>query len=160
MTSLRRRFIVIIAITIVIQGRPYPLRQWCITPCFGFSSYFRQISQFLRLREIFSNILPFPDKVFDFRPPKSLMTFLVIDHKFWISLLPPYFAKIITSPLLLQIFPSDFGKFTCFLHTLCVFRFIHSFIHSEDLYSASSRDYYSEALPAQPRTKKKDLREM
>src|SRR6218665_4091289 len=38
--------------------------------------------------------------------------------------------------------------------------FIHSFIHSEDLYSASSRDYYSEALPAQPRTKKKDLREM
>src|SRR6218665_3412521 len=38
--------------------------------------------------------------------------------------------------------------------------FIHSFIHSEDLYSASSRDSYSEALPAQPRTKKKDLREM
>src|SRR6218665_1431347 len=37
--------------------------------------------------------------------------------------------------------------------------FIHSFIHSGDLYSASSRDYYSEALPAQPRTKK-DLREM
>src|SRR6218665_1332345 len=26
--------------------------------------------------------------------------------------------------------------------------FIHSFIHSGDLYSASSRDYYSEALPA------------
>ena len=38
--------------------------------------------------------------------------------------------------------------------------FIHSFIHSGDLYSASSRDYCSEALPAQPRTKKKDLREM
>src|SRR6218665_4034829 len=38
--------------------------------------------------------------------------------------------------------------------------FISSFIHSGDLYSASSRDYYSEALPAQPRTKKKDLREM
>src|SRR6218665_371445 len=33
--------------------------------------------------------------------------------------------------------------------------FIHSFIHSGDLYSASSRGYYSEALPAQPRTKKK-----
>src|SRR6218665_753492 len=32
-------------------------------------------------------------------------------------------------------------------------KFIHSFIHSGDLYSASSRDYYSEALPAQPRTK-------
>ena len=37
---------------------------------------------------------------------------------------------------------------------------IHSFMHSGDLYSASSRDYYSEALPAQPRTKQKDLREM
>ena len=37
---------------------------------------------------------------------------------------------------------------------------IHSFIHSGDLYSASSRDYYSEALAAQPRTKKKDFREM
>jgi len=35
-----------------------------------------------------------------------------------------------------------------------------SFIHSGDLYSASSRDYYSEALPAQSRTKKKDFREM
>src|SRR6218665_440782 len=33
--------------------------------------------------------------------------------------------------------------------------FIHSFIL--ETYSASSRDYYSEALPAQPRTKKKDL---
>src|SRR6218665_2406718 len=38
--------------------------------------------------------------------------------------------------------------------------FIHSFIHSEDLYNAFSRDYYSEALPAQSRTKKKDFREM
>jgi len=34
---------------------------------------------------------------------------------------------------------------------------IHSFIHSGDLYSASSRVYYSEALPAQSRTKKKDF---
>ena len=32
-----------------------------------------------------------------------------------------------------------------------------SLIHSGDLYSAFSRDYYSEALPAQSRTKKKDL---
>src|SRR6218665_2668446 len=39
------------------------------------------------------------------------------------------------------------------------YSFIHSFIHSGDLYSAYSRDYYSEALPAQSRTKKKDLRE-
>jgi len=33
----------------------------------------------------------------------------------------------------------------------------YSFIHSVDLYSASSRDYYSEALPAQSRTKKNAL---
>src|SRR6218665_223460 len=32
----------------------------------------------------------------------------------------------------------------------------HSFTHSGDLYSASSRDYYSEALPAQSCSKKKD----
>jgi len=38
--------------------------------------------------------------------------------------------------------------------------FIHSFIHSWDLYSTSSRHYYSEVLPAQSRPKKKDLREM
>ena len=47
-----------------------------------------------------------------------------------------------------------FEKMTEFFIVLC------SFIHSGDLYSASSRDYYSEALPAQPRTKKKDLRDV
>src|SRR6218665_1078016 len=36
---------------------------------------------------------------------------------------------------------------------------IHS-LHSADLYSASSRDYYSEALQAQSRTKNKDFKEM
>ena len=36
----------------------------------------------------------------------------------------------------------------------------HSFNHSGDLYSTSSRHYYSEALPAQSRPKRKDLREM
>jgi len=38
-------------------------------------------------------------------------------------------------------------------------KFTHSFIHV-DLYNASSRDYYSEAFPAQSRPKKKDFREM
>ena len=37
--------------------------------------------------------------------------------------------------------------------------YIHSFIHSEHLYSAPSRSY-SEALPAQPRLKKKVLRDL
>jgi len=35
---------------------------------------------------------------------------------------------------------------------------INSLIHSGDLYSASSRDYYSEELSAQSWTKKKDFR--
>ena len=44
--------------------------------------------------------------------------------------------------------------YTAYLFSCCV---IHSFIHSGDLYSTSSRDYYSEALPAQSRIKKKDV---
>jgi len=54
--------------------------------------------------------------------------FLLIDHKFRISpyfryfrTFPPCFAKIILSPLLLQIFPPVLGKFTCFLHALRVY---------------------------------------
>src|SRR6218665_399612 len=47
-----------------------------------------------------------------------------------------------------------------FICMICATEYnIHSFIHSGDLYSASSRDYYSEALRAQSRTKKKDFRE-
>ena len=86
------------------------------------------------LRKIFT-ILPLPDKFFDFHPTKFLITFfLVIDHKFrtflpifefspyllcfstFPSTFPPRFAKIIISPLLLQISP-------VFLHSLRVFRF-------------------------------------
>ena len=37
---------------------------------------------------------------------------------------------------------------------------MYSFIHTADLYSVSSRRYYSEALLAQSRPKKKDLRKM
>src|SRR6218665_2576343 len=45
--------------------------------------------------------------------------------------------------------------FVClFLGIGLTFIYTYSFIHSGDLYSASSRDYYSEALPAQSRTKK------
>jgi len=38
-----------------------------------------------------------------------------------------------------------------------LYHIYHAFIHSGDLYNAFSRDYYSEALPAQSRTKKKDF---
>src|SRR6218665_406724 len=62
------------------------------------------------------------------------------------------------------IYVSHCIKYLTYVNAVCEsgynYSFIHSFIHSGDLYSASSRDYYSEALPAQPRTKKKDLREM
>src|SRR6218665_3696145 len=43
---------------------------------------------------------------------------------------------------------------------ICSKTLFHSFIHSGDLYSASSRHYYSEALPAQSWPKKKDLRQI
>ena len=36
---------------------------------------------------------------------------------------------------------------------------LHSFIHTGDLYITSSKDYYSEALPAKSQTKTKDFRE-
>ena len=69
--------------------------------------------------------------------------------------------KILTENVQFMSFPFNYiinnhTKDLCGAYDLI----IHSFIHSGDLYSASSRDYYSEALPAQPRTKKKDLREM
>jgi len=57
-----------------------------------------------------------------------------------------------------------FTAFNLYLRSLWLISYhvlyIHSFIHSGNLYSASSKHYYSEALPAQSRPKKKDLREM
>src|SRR6218665_3294460 len=41
--------------------------------------------------------------------------------------IPPYFAKIIISPLLSKISPPVLKEFTCFLHTLYVFRFPPTF---------------------------------
>ena len=82
-------------------------------PCFRFSpTYF--LKNF-RL-EIFLNFWwPF----FSHRPQISNFPpiFPVSVH------FPPYFAKIIISPLLLQISFPVVEKFTCFLHTLCVFGF-------------------------------------
>ena len=48
-----------------------------------------------------SQILPFPDKISDFHPPKLTKI---------IRLFPPYFHK----------FPPVFKKFITFLHALCV----------------------------------------
>src|SRR6218665_547168 len=56
--------------------------------------------------------------------------FLIIDHKFRISLIFALFqyislcfAKIIISLPTLKKFPPVFENFTCLSHTLCVFRF-------------------------------------
>src|SRR6218665_2147593 len=60
---------------------------------------------------------------------------LVIDHKFLISPLFSVFQYISFPPPISRksLFPStfrnslpNFVKFTCFLHTLCVFRFLHN----------------------------------
>ena len=75
----------------------------------------------------------FSRKIFDFHPPKFLMTFFsFFSHRPQISnfslfslfryILPPCFAKICISPYL-KNFPSVFEKFACVLHTLCVFPF-------------------------------------
>src|SRR6218665_235925 len=67
----------------------------------------------------------FSRKIFDFHPPKFLMTFFsFFSHRPQISnfslfslfryILPPCFAKICISPYL-KNFPSVFEKFACFL---------------------------------------------
>src|SRR6218665_86173 len=85
--------------------------------------------QFVTFWKIFK-ILPFPEQISHFHPPKFLTTFfLVIDHKFWISPLfclfykisPPDSRKFIISPPVFQNFPSVFQKFYSLLRTLRVF---------------------------------------
>jgi len=75
-----------------VQGRPSPLRPWCISPYFRFPPYFRKC---LRLSGKFYLF----QKKFHFHPPKFLTTFffffLVIHYKFRI---PPYFASFSTFP--------------------------------------------------------------
>src|SRR6218665_303299 len=75
-------------------------------------------------------ILPFPKHFLDFHPPKFLMTFF--SHQPQISNFPPVFpvsvhflpvSRKLLFPPYFQNFPHVFDKFTCFLHTLCVFRF-------------------------------------
>ena len=104
------------------QRRPSPLRQWCISLLFQiplpisennnlFSDYTWKILQ----------ILPFPKQIFDFHPPKFLMTFvLVINYKCspysaCFSTFPSYFAKIIISPSFRNV-PPVFVECTCILH--------------------------------------------
>ena len=119
-----------------MQGRPSPLRQWCISPLFQISSLF--LTKFSDSAENFPNFT-FSPNIFRFSSAKICDDlFLVIHHKFrnppifpvsihfplfWEIFLSPYFCKI--SPYFAK-FPSDFVKVTC-LHTLRVFS--HYFYH-------------------------------
>jgi len=111
-------------------GASFPLRQWCISLCFRFPLFPKN---FLTPWKI-SQILPFPEIFWDFQPPKFLMTFFVIKHKFRIPLfsvfkyISPYF-DFFTFPPTFQNFPPVFRKFTCF-YTLYVF-FISSYFYHD-----------------------------
>ena len=92
-------------------------------PLFQIFPYFLKM---FRLHENVFQFCRFPTKFFGFRPLKFLMTVLIIDFEFKIS--SHIFAKryikfpIIVFPYFWKI-PLDFVRFTCFLHTLRVFRF-------------------------------------
>src|SRR6218665_247603 len=86
-------------------------------PCFIFPLFPKD---FLTPWKI-SQILPFPEKLSRFHPPKFLMTFfLVINHKFRIPPVfansihfPPISTKLFFPPYFCKI-PPDFVKLTCF----------------------------------------------
>src|SRR6218665_2104923 len=95
------------------------------SPCFRFPPIFDKFSDSV---ENFQNVT-FSRQNFRFSSAKiSDDLFLVIDHKFspyfpCFSTCTPCFAKIIISPPTFKNFLPVFEKFTCFLHTLCVFCF-------------------------------------
>src|SRR6218665_4016079 len=92
-------------------------------PCFRFPPLFSK--NCLTFWKIYK-MLPFPEKISYFHPPKFLTTFfLVIDHKFRISPLfyyisPPPIRENLLCPPTFQNFPPVFEKFNSFLHTLRV----------------------------------------
>jgi len=72
---------------ICVQGRPSPMRQWCILPLFQISPSILENN--FQTPWKFSPILPFPNKFLDFH------SILVIEYKFLIS---PYFRYFRTFP--------------------------------------------------------------
>src|SRR6218665_1151050 len=93
-------------------------------PCFRCSPYFPKM---FRLCEKFSKFYPFSRNFFPFSSAKiSDDLFLVIEFFPYFpcdSVHFPLFRKIIILLPAFINFPSVFQKFTCFLHTFCVFRF-------------------------------------
>jgi len=106
---------------------PIPLRQWCILPLFQISPIFSKTSSYtprkispvwpfhkkipIFIRKNFLRPYSHSPQIWNFPTPISLFEF--ISPLFREIFLPLYFCK----------FPSDFVKFTCFLHTLREFRF-------------------------------------
>jgi len=107
-----------------MQGRPSPLRQWCISPCFRFPLCFRKFSE----------------KCFHFYLPKFLMTFF--SHQPQISNFPlfslflyifPLFRKIYSFPLLLKISPLFSANLRVFTYLMC-FLFPPTFTMMQRIY--------------------------
>jgi len=101
------------------QGRPFPWGKDAFSLCFRIPPIFDKFLKFYLFLKKFSIFIrqncwwPFfshRPKISNF-PPFSLFGYIPsVSRQF---LFPPYFDK----------FPSVFEKFTCFLHTLCIFRF-------------------------------------
>ena len=77
-------------------------------------------------------ILPFPEKFFDFHPPKFLMILFFCYHQQISNFFPIFSVSVNFLPLFRENYyflltftntPPVFEKIICFLHTLCVFRF-------------------------------------
>src|SRR6218665_893367 len=108
-----------------VRGLPPPRDHDAFPPCFRFPPYFRKI---FGLSEFFYNFT-FSRKISSLSSAKiSDDFFLVINHKFRISsyfrsfsTFPPVSRKLFFPPYFYN-FPPVLGKFTCFLHTLRVFR--------------------------------------
>ena len=88
-------------------------------------SEFSLFPKIVQLRGKYYQFDLFSTKFFGFHPQKFLMTFF--SHCLNIFNFAPHFRKIVNLPHyfgeLILISTSDFVKFTCFLHTLRVFRF-------------------------------------
>jgi len=109
-----------------IQGRPSPLRPWCISPSVSdFPPIFDKFSDSVENFQTFT----FSRKMFRFSSAK--ISDDLFCHTPQISNCPPIFPVSVHFllfrenyyfPTTLKNFPPVFEKFTCFLHTLCVFR--------------------------------------
>ena len=105
----------------LFPGASIPMRQWCISHCLRFPPVSEKN---FRFREIFSKFYLFPN-FFSFSSVQISHDFFNHQLQCWISpyfacfsTFPPYFAKIIISPLLLEIslcFPKIYVFFTYFM---------------------------------------------